>query len=182
MHTRLFHWFGWAPMTLMFHPPRQWTNHVFFIMSTWQRSKTVVIFAPSCNLDVYINYFYNQLAHTLLEVCVCVRAYVFYFYTSSFSCAVACTFSLWLSLSFSASFLCKVGAIHHRLDMCVCVHASPCACMQTCIYVCVHTWNQYWGQMIILLQQDLNTQRQPATRTHWHKNSLATPFWQHLCN
>lgn len=44
--------------------PRQQRDQVFFIMSTWQRSNTVVILAPSCNLDVYINYCYNQLTHT----------------------------------------------------------------------------------------------------------------------
>lgn len=128
LHTQAFHWFSWPPLTLMFHPFCQWANHVFSIMSTWQQQKTVVILAPSCNLDVYINYFYNQLTHTLLEVCVCVCigmcAYTSSFYVSE--------------CDFSVSFLYKVGATHYMLvRVHVCVHACRYA------YMCVNTWNQY---------------------------------------
>ena len=125
----------------------------------------MVILAPSCNLDVYINYCYNQLTHTLLEVCVCVCAcvhmfvlfiFLFFFFFFCHGFHIHCVF---LFVSLSPAFLCKVGAIHHRLRVCACVHMRICVSMQACICVCVHTWNQYWGQMIILLQQDLYTQR-----------------------
>lgn len=74
----------------------------------------MVILAPSCNLDVYINYCYNQLTYTLLEVCVCAHACVamcvlFYFcvflpwlaHLAHWSLCVSLYGALFLSLSLS---------------------------------------------------------------------------------
>lgn len=57
----------WQPAALLFHLRGRRANQLFFIRSTWQRSNTAVILAPSGNLDVYINYCYNQLTHRELQ-------------------------------------------------------------------------------------------------------------------
>lgn len=135
--------------------PRQQRDQVFFIMSTWQRSNTVVILAPSCNLDVYINYCYNQLTHTHSHTRTLTHSFVCSFYIFPFYCrgvqfsvppsvsvSLSRSFSLTLSLSFffSSSFLCV-----RREQLTTDFNASVCMCaftyMQTCVCVCVHTWN-----------------------------------------
>lgn len=115
----------------------------------------MVILAPSCNLDVYINYCYNQLTYTLLEVCVCAHACVamcvlFYFcvflpwlaHLAHWSLCVSLCGALFLSLSLSLLFLphslshfwCKAGAIHRRLSVC----AHMCTDIDTHTCVCSH--------------------------------------------
>lgn len=100
-----------SPLTPMFHPFCQWADHVFSIRSTWQRWNTGVILAPSCNLDVYINYFYNQLTHThtLYWKCVGMCACVLFFS----ECVFLCLFCV-----------CKVGA--GFWGVCRSVRGSPC--------------------------------------------------------
>lgn len=155
-----FHWLGRSPLTPMFHPSCQWADHVFSIRLTWQRRNTGVILAPSCNLDVYINYFYNQLTHTHYWKCIGMRTCACVLFFSE--CVFLCLFFL----------VCKVGAIYCRFwGVCGCVCGSPC--MRSLVRVPI--WNQYEGQMIIWLQRDLYMQLHPAAHTH-----TRTFYW--LCH
>lgn len=159
-----------SPLTPMFHPFCQWADHVFSIRSTWQRWNTAVILAPSCNLDVYINYFYNQLTHTHYWKCVgmCARARVLCFSKCVFLCLL---FFL----------VCKVGAIYRRFGAYVNRYTAHRACAQ-CSHVRVPIWNQYEGQMIIWLQRDLYMQHHPAANTHTHRHTHTFYWLCHSCS
>ena len=152
----------------------------------------MVILAPSCNLDVYINYCYNQLTHTLLEVCVCacvcMCAYVCSFYISFFFfffSAMAFTSTACFSLSLSLPLFCVRWEQFTTGCVCVCAHVHMCVHAGVHMRVCSH-------MEPILGPDDHSATTRPlhatlASYTHRHththiRNVLGAPFWQRLCN
>lgn len=142
----------------------------------------MVILAPSCNLDVYINYCYNQLTHTHYWKCVCACVCVLFIFL--------CVFLPFLSHPLHVSLCCLSLSLPL---FCVCVRweqfSTGCICVCVCAHVHAHMHMRVCSHMEPILRPDdhfattrpLHATRASYTHTRTHTEMHWVPHSGSTC-